>query len=871
VETLADTLLRVWQARPDEHQGEISREAYVELVLTIASISDLLPNLREDWPPVSRIYKWLESSDVEQVGMTNVEDSPVLEVAPGKPQKNKDGWRPTRTSYRLHPANREELLAVLKWGDPAELAAAVEEAVIEDLRKRVNRERMGLREEWEARSYTEARRESLKSLVGFFSLGHQNAPGAERTEDGRRVGKEEVGEEEVGEERSGIKESKEGGKDEEENQGARKPRGKPADGAYTASNGCYIGSSETPSNRRSERSDREKRGGYKLSKPPSTGSITKGSITNRDLGSFYQPKREEFEARGTRKQRRLLDERARLPAERLLFLHLLGESKKASYSAAGEDEWTTVPAETLEQEMGAPYHSTYRVWRGSDLVEAYDKGFYVPPNDDDVHPRAREFRIPDSVMERWNALAGGSKRYWLHTEEPERTAEAQPLSTSLSDENNNALPELVDRALRVLQDADHPIRTAPVEEAISRLSARDSQEGNAQKVGLQFALETIERQATGSEEGVAWLKNAYEMTFGGRILFKNGGPQGLMGAVKSSAYDIEGLRNYDIKSCHTSALRQVADKLAEAGVDVDVSPWEEYPGKDTVVERTGLPRTLVKITEHAIKYGAYLPKSIAQAEAVFTDTPIDAGQLQLVKAAKKYAEGPDEALGKLHDVFADMRRVVKKISKALLNEYYDATKRGGYMHNACGVSFNPRNYDEGHERQTKVMAWMLQGLEAAFVHSITILGTESDDYDVVANEHDGCIVKGEIPQEAIEAARHMSGFRRAELAEKPFADEEDIREIYGGEESEEPEGNSPGPGQSPPPRENVFEPDFVEEDRPARPPVGPQDVEEDQPARPPENMMGLGPPPEPIEEDQPARPDVAGSGAGAEEPDRSEG
>lgn len=47
----------------------------------------------------------------------------------------------------------------------------------------------------------------------------------------------------------------------------------------------------------------------------------------------------------------------------------------------------------------------------------------------------------------------------------------------------------------------------------------------------------------------------------------------------------------------------------------------------------------------------------------------------------------------------------------------------------------------------------------------------------------------------------------------------------------------------------MFEPDFVEEDRPARPPVGPQDVEED----------------------QPARPDVAGSGPGAEEPDRSEG
>jgi hypothetical protein len=482
----------------------------------------------------------------------------------------------------------------------------------------------------------------------------------------------------------------------------------------------------------------------------------------------------------------------RLPAERFLFLHLLGKSKQASYSAAGKDEWTTVPAKTLEQRMGAPYHSTCHVWRDSDLVEAYDEGFYVPPNDD-VHPRAREYRIPDAVVEKWNKLGDRSKRYWLHTEEPERTHQEAPLRTDLSDENNNALPELlpelVDRALRVLQDADHPIRTAPIKDAIERLSGRDSQEAGAQKVGLQFDLETIERQTTASEDTISYLQNAYEMTFGGRIFFKNGGPQGLMGAVKARAYDIEGLRNCDIKSCHTTGLRQVADKLQRVGIAVDLSAWKEYPGKDVIANRTGLPRSLVKVTEHAIKYGAYLPKSIAQAEAVFADTSIDPGQLQLVEAARKYAEDPDEALGKLHDVFADMRRVIKEIADALLNEYYDATNRGGYMHNACGVSFNRRDYDEGHERQTKVMAWMLQGLEAAFIHSLTILSAENDEFDVVANEHDGLIMKGKIPQEAIEVARHMSGFHRAELVEKDHADDEEIEALYGPQDGQhEPQG-----------------------------------------------------------------------------------
>jgi len=760
VETLADVLLLAWEARPDEHADQISRKAYAELVLKIAQIDDQRPDyLSEEWPRVREIYDDLSTTEVERVGTSNLVNSHLLQITPSKSEKTANGWTATRTSYELHPAYREKTIAALELGEPEELAEVVDGNVKEDLRKRLDGEELGTREDKRTTGSGAARQESLGRLVGFFSPG--SSADAEPS---------------PGEAREGSGEGGQGSRG-----AGRPPRERPG-GGDVSSNGCYTRSSETASNRRFERSDREKRGGSKLSKPPS-----ENGTTDRDLESFHEPHRSAFEARGTRKQRRFLDERVRMPAERLLFLHLLGKSREASYSAAAGDEWITVPADTLEQEMGAPYHSTYRVWRGSDLVEAYDDGFYVPPNEDGAHPRAREFRVPDEVMEKWNELGDESRRYWLHTEEPERTDVAKPLKTDLSDENNNSLPGLVDRALRVLKDADHPIRTDPIEDAISALSGREGQSASAQKVGLQFALETIERQTTDEEDGVSRLKNAYEMTFGGRIIFKDGGPQGMLGAVKARAYDIEGLRNYDIKSCHTSGLRQVADKLEDVGVDVDISAWEEYPGKDVIVEQTGLPRTLVKITEHGIKYGAYLPVSIAQAQAVFAWTSIDANQLQLVKAARKHADDADEALGKLHDAFGDMRRVIKEIAEALLDEYYDATNKGGYMHNACGVPFNPRDYDEGHERKTKVMAWMLQGLEAAFVHSLTILSAESDGYDVVANEHDGLIVKGEIPEEAIEVARIMSGFHRAELVEKPHADEDEIAEVYG-EEDEKPTG-----------------------------------------------------------------------------------
>lgn len=459
-------------------------------------------------------------------------------------------------------------------------------------------------------------------------------------------------------------------------------------------------------------------------------------------------------------------------------------------------EWITVEAEDLEKKMGAPFHSTWRVWYDSDLVEVYKGGYYVSPGEargTDKEPQARMFRIPQDVFERFTSLGDGSRRWWLHTAEPERTSEPAPMTTDLSDDNNHSYPWLIDCALRVLPDTQ-PMRVDEVRAAVESLAEKGGKEARAQKAGLQLALETIERQSIEEEDGVTRVQNAYTPTFGGRILFKRGGPQGMLGAVKARAYaDIYGLKNYDIRSCHTTGLKEVADKLAEVGVDVDVSAWENYAGKYKVARRTGLPVTLVKITEHAIKYGAYLPASIGQAHKVFEGTHIDPEEdLKLVKAAKKYAEDPDEALGKLHDVFADMRRVIKQIAEGLLNEYYDAHHSGGYLHNACGVSFNPRDYREGHERETKVMAWMLQGLEAAFVHSLTIIGAQMEEFSVVANEHDGAIVEGEIPGideegvcEVVRKAREMSGFHRAELVEKPHADEEDIQEVYGETEDED--------------------------------------------------------------------------------------
>jgi hypothetical protein len=554
--------------------------------------------------------------------------------------------------------------------------------------------------------------------------------------------------------------------------------------ANTAPNGCEVDSSQEGVNQPSERSDGDIRGGHERSIPPVEGNSAEGEVR-------YKPNRERWKTRGTIDQRRYLDERARSPAERLLYLHLLSCARSPDYDTGEAEgmEWVGVSAETMEEEMGAPYHSTRQVWEHSDLIEADPD--YVPPNEDGEDGRTRRFRIPQPVLNRWAGLGDGSRRWWLHTEKPERTSPPAPMSTDLSGENNHRYPDLIDRALRVWVDTIQPIRLVPIKEAIVSLDEKNTKTARAQKSGLQLQLRTINRQTQKVEGGVAHVRCAYTPTFAGRIVFKNGGPQGMLGAVKARAYDIKGLTNYDIRSCHTTGLKQVADKLADVGVQIDVSPWEEYPGKYAVAEQTGLPVILVKTAEHAVKYGAVLPSSAEQVKKFYVDDDNDSDDVSnwpsVAQAAERYAADVDSALSTLHDVFSDMRRVIKKIADALLNDYYDATQRGGYMHNPCGVSFNPRNYEEGHERRSKVMAWMLQGLEAAFIHSLTLLSVESDDFNAVANEHDGLIAEGTVPPEAVEVARLMSGFYRAELIEKPHADAEEIAEVYGREEPEKEE------------------------------------------------------------------------------------
>jgi hypothetical protein len=320
---------------------------------------------------------------------------------------------------------------------------------------------------------------------------------------------------------------------------------------------------------------------------------------------------------------------------------------------------------------------------------------------------------------------------------------------------------------------------------------------------LLSGLQIITRQADRIEGGIAYVQNAYEIQeVSGRKTFKKGGPQGLPAVLKAFAYSMEHVYNYDIKSSQTTGLRQLAEDLRRVGYDVDTEALDTYieaGGKDWVIEEYDLPRSLVKIVEHAIKFGGAIPDSMEAAYRLKLDEDSGFEMSEIAAHVEEYYSDRDEqnrALSDLSEVFGPQVQMIEDLAEGLITAYWDAHSRAGgrgkgrFMRNHCGITFckhdhkeevcdedgNITGYKYGHEARSQAMAWYLQGLEAAYIDAITILSTEYD-YEVMANEHDGVITRGRIPDEVKRRAKEISGARRAKLVPKRFEDEEDVREF----------------------------------------------------------------------------------------------
>lgn len=367
-------------------------------------------------------------------------------------------------------------------------------------------------------------------------------------------------------------------------------------------------------------------------------------------------------------------------------------------------------------------------------------------------------------------------------------------------------------------EAYAPIATAKDAHRRARRAANSAMSAYAQDQHCWgVACDQDMRPAKGFPPGIVEFTPAYEVQMvSGRLTFIGGGPQGLSRRGKAAFYS--GIReamadrgrelvNYDINGSQTNKLIEEFEDAIAAGAELDISVLTDYEGKDVLSKRYGVSRDVFKQAEHAPKFGAGFPHQtfevawrLAGKDAYDTVEEYGwghcehrfrtweervAGELKTMAGiayavatdpAVRGLSDPEEVYALLKEVYGPMAREVKKWRRWLIERYWKAHGRPGgggrFVEGPCGFAFNIYDFDE-KEREAKFATNRLQGGEACFIHHLTLLGAKYG-YEALANEHDGLVVLGTIPEAAVEEARRLSGFRSAEIEPKPFWEGADV-------------------------------------------------------------------------------------------------
>lgn len=256
---------------------------------------------------------------------------------------------------------------------------------------------------------------------------------------------------------------------------------------------------------------------------------------------------------------------------------------------------------------------------------------------------------------------------------------------------------------------------------------------------------------------------AYRLQESGRVSHIGGGVQSCSREMKEAVYkDIDGVRNYDIKSSQAYIL---IDFLEEAHLDPSwLKRYIHTPNaKHIFARKAGLPVDVWKGCLYAVFMGATLPLNIETSEGDIRKMILGAVDSTQLKAT-----------------YERFRRVIGPLYNALRewHEYLDSTWTKQNKYPACGgwfvsndtgstMKLNKLKSKPPHERRGKLAAFLLQGREAAFIHTLTKL-SKRYNFRVIANEHDGLVSIGEIPKSAIETAQEIRSMEYVKLVEKNF-------------------------------------------------------------------------------------------------------
>jgi hypothetical protein len=290
-------------------------------------------------------------------------------------------------------------------------------------------------------------------------------------------------------------------------------------------------------------------------------------------------------------------------------------------------------------------------------------------------------------------------------------------------------------------------------------------------MGNQHCLDALMRQGLtiDKDTGLGTYTPAYQPSKTGRMFEIGGGCQALSRAFKQAAYDLPGLHNYDIRSSQVTALLEIGGTY---GLDTQrTRTLQEYvdnkQSKFLYAQHAGMDVDLWKQCLLSLFFGASTEKVIqVSSEEAITGSIYG----EMVDWCQKHdtSADPDTLFAHFLTVaqpFIDVRdRWLRIIQQHILPEETYRRKGKRYLENAVGKTMGiPTKVTPQILRE--VSAFLLQGLEAAFIYTLITL-SDTYGYEVRSCEHDGLITWGTIPAEAIEIGRRKSGFSTAILEEK---------------------------------------------------------------------------------------------------------
>ena len=229
------------------------------------------------------------------------------------------------------------------------------------------------------------------------------------------------------------------------------------------------------------------------------------------------------------------------------------------------------------------------------------------------------------------------------------------------------------------------------------------------------------------------------------------------------------VQNLDLRA---SQARILIVLLREAGIDASwlIEYGENPRAKYEAAEHIGVPVSTWKTCLYAMLMGARVP-SVAQARR---------SNGEVVEAIRE-AVGPGEFAAtyrRFLDYTAGLRASLTEWHAWLVEVYVPENARLNnanqrrYITNEVGAKVAVEDLSEKGrpwKLKARLAAFLLQGREAALMHTLAASAGKYG-FRVLSLEHDGLVVAGEVPPEAVEAAARAARIpmELVDLEEKPF-------------------------------------------------------------------------------------------------------